>query len=364
MTRRQFLNDLYRRLDALSREEAEEHLTYYAEMLADRMEEGMTEAEAVASMEDVDTIARRILGEREETAAAAPTEPAVPEAAPVKRRRRWVAPVVIAALALVALSAAVVAGLAAFNMVEGISDGIRIRTDDGAISIDRSGLRIEDEGTLVTVGPGGIDIGERVDGAPADSIAWEVDPTGIREIEVDWPAGSVLVENWEGNVIRLTERFDGALSSNEKDRFVYRVDGGELKISFDSRKNRSASLNKELVVQLPAGYELGDLEIESASADVTVTAAVGEAKVATAAGAIRVNCTTELRDLEAATASGDVHLLLEQDMPFSLEFGTAVGKLNHNLSDLEMTREGCSRGRGGAELEVATASGDIYLESN
>ena len=63
MTRVQFLNDLYRRLGALEKAQAEEWLVYYAEMLADRMEEGMTEEEAVGSMEDLDTIARRILQE-------------------------------------------------------------------------------------------------------------------------------------------------------------------------------------------------------------------------------------------------------------------------------------------------------------
>ena len=60
MTRAQFLNELYRRLGSMSKEQAEQHLTYYAEMLMDRMEEGMSEEEAVASLEDVDTIARRI----------------------------------------------------------------------------------------------------------------------------------------------------------------------------------------------------------------------------------------------------------------------------------------------------------------
>ena len=58
MTRVQFLNDLYHHLYGMTQEQAEQHLTYYAEMLADRMEEGMTEEEAVAGMEDVETIAR------------------------------------------------------------------------------------------------------------------------------------------------------------------------------------------------------------------------------------------------------------------------------------------------------------------
>ena len=48
MTRGDFLNSLYHRLGSLDREQAEQHLTYYAEMLMDRMEEGMSEEEAVA----------------------------------------------------------------------------------------------------------------------------------------------------------------------------------------------------------------------------------------------------------------------------------------------------------------------------
>ena len=37
MTRAEFLNDLYHRLRGMTKEQAEQHLTYYAEMLADRM---------------------------------------------------------------------------------------------------------------------------------------------------------------------------------------------------------------------------------------------------------------------------------------------------------------------------------------
>ena len=62
MTRKQFLTELDQRLSSLPRREADEHLNYYAEMLADRMEEGMSEEEAVGSMESIDSIANRILG--------------------------------------------------------------------------------------------------------------------------------------------------------------------------------------------------------------------------------------------------------------------------------------------------------------
>lgn len=76
MTRAQFLNDLYRRLSGLTQEQAEQHLTYYAEMLADRMEEGMSEEEAVASMEPVDVIVQRIL--QDEGVPDSPPQPPQP----------------------------------------------------------------------------------------------------------------------------------------------------------------------------------------------------------------------------------------------------------------------------------------------
>lgn len=103
MTRRQFLSELYRRLLPLGGEEAEQHLTYYAEMLADRMEDGMTEEEAVASLEDVDTIARRIL----EDAGVEPGR-AADDTAPGRRiqsGRKWTVACAVGLVVLVVLGA-------------------------------------------------------------------------------------------------------------------------------------------------------------------------------------------------------------------------------------------------------------------
>ena len=51
MTKQEFLEQLSKRLPP---EEREERLAFYSEMIDDRMEEGMTEAEAVASMDPVE----------------------------------------------------------------------------------------------------------------------------------------------------------------------------------------------------------------------------------------------------------------------------------------------------------------------
>jgi len=167
MTRRQFLNDLYRRLGAMSTEEAEQHLTYYAEMLADRMEEGMTEEEAVASMESVDTIAQRILqdaGVPERSVFDDPVEPAEPveefaEEKP-KKKRRWRIGALIAAVVLLALLPALaLGGLLVFNMVD-TADGFRVSTSEASVSMDSGGLYVETEDKGVRIGPGGIEVWE------------------------------------------------------------------------------------------------------------------------------------------------------------------------------------------------------------
>ena len=63
MDRYEFLNELKIKISQLPEIETEKHLAYYEEMIEDRIEDGMTEEEAVASLEDVSVIAERILQE-------------------------------------------------------------------------------------------------------------------------------------------------------------------------------------------------------------------------------------------------------------------------------------------------------------
>ncbi len=52
-----FLEELRQRLSGLPREELEERLSFYGEMLEDRMEEGLTEEEAVAVLGSPEQVA-------------------------------------------------------------------------------------------------------------------------------------------------------------------------------------------------------------------------------------------------------------------------------------------------------------------
>lgn len=82
MNKQQFLTQLRARLWSIPQADANASVDYYAEMIDDRMEEGLSEEEAVAAVGDVDQIARSILAET----------PVYPQpAAPQKQRKglRW-----------------------------------------------------------------------------------------------------------------------------------------------------------------------------------------------------------------------------------------------------------------------------------
>lgn len=63
MNKEEFLARLRRGLAGLPREDVEERLTFYSETIDDRMEEGLTEEEAVADLGDVDGIAAQIVAD-------------------------------------------------------------------------------------------------------------------------------------------------------------------------------------------------------------------------------------------------------------------------------------------------------------
>lgn len=60
MKKDEFLALLERKLDMLPESEVKRSLDYYAEMIDDRIEDGMQEEEAVAALEDIDEIVKRI----------------------------------------------------------------------------------------------------------------------------------------------------------------------------------------------------------------------------------------------------------------------------------------------------------------
>ncbi len=63
MRKQEFLAELAAGLSALPRDDMEERLTFYSEMIDDRMEEGLSEEQAVAEIGTVEEVVARIVAE-------------------------------------------------------------------------------------------------------------------------------------------------------------------------------------------------------------------------------------------------------------------------------------------------------------
>ena len=91
MKKLEFINELGGALSVLPPEEVRPILDYYMEIIADRMEDGLTEEAAISSLGPIDELAKKLLAEHEAESAnlSEPSpfpEPSPAEAAPSPRR--------------------------------------------------------------------------------------------------------------------------------------------------------------------------------------------------------------------------------------------------------------------------------------
>ena len=343
MTRAQFLNDLYHRLEGLTQEQAEQHLTYYAEMLADRMEEGMSEEQAVESMEDVETIARRILEEEGRSAVSSrpPEPPAYPDASRIpggggarayqgKEKRDWRRPASILLWAL-----AILCALGALGRW---------------IARDRWGSRAADTTDVVladTAQNQAYDSGYEGDGfwAPLE---------GISAVNIQMVTGAVWVSAGDGGGIFL--RTDG-----DERQLHWEQDGSTLNIS-------SRGGGDTLYMAVPDDV-LDSLTINASPADVMIdTVNINTLDITTVTGDVRAGW-VNAAEITVKTTSGDVYLDgLTTD---SLNVSTASGDVEGLSSsarileaksisgELEMDLLGAER----IALETTSGSIDLSLEA-
>lgn len=311
MTRAQFLNDLYRRLagNGMKADQAEQHLTYYAEMLADRMEEGMTEAQAVSRMEDVDTIARRIL-EEEGLPYRPPEEivtpPEYPDASrlgggggkrgyqvPKKWNRRRLAQVALWALAI-----AVALGAASRWM---FGRGRNYRTD-ASIAMPDS---VEQMAPMAEAYEGyGLDLPYEYGYEYGSGSTFT--SGSIKKLDIEWAAGTVFVQSWSQDDIMVQE-FSHS-EPTDRNMMVVEDTGDELTIRYRSGTSLgSVKGDKWLTVMVPDRM-LEELRVQTTSANVQMNGLEqGAVSVSTASGYISL-AECYLQRAELQTISGDVSL--------------------------------------------------------
>ena len=308
MTKREYLEKLARGLRPLPKEERRRQLDYYEEMLSDRLDEGLDEADAVAAMDPPETVIDRVL--RDYTASGRPL------------RRHHVG-------LWIGLGAALMVGLltAAVLLVG--------RMDRESGSTWQFPIFQQDAGdSASTSASASLDLPYHAEyTVPAD---------GVTGLDLSWTRGDVTVQPWNGDSILLEE--DSEVELTEDYRLLYTVEDGELKLRFDGQPSRDVTWRKVLTVRLPEALaqSLAELDAATVSAHVTVldlTAAeldietvsggvyarggFPQTDVSTTSGSAYLSGT--FGELDFSTVSGD--MTLETNETFRLDAETTSGSV-------------------------------------
>ncbi|MBQ8964103.1 MAG: DUF4097 family beta strand repeat protein [Clostridia bacterium] len=315
MTKREFLEMLNERTARLSEAERDRLLEYYGEIIDDRMEEGLTEAEAVAALGDPAALTRDY--------AAPAAEGVAPEVQPAGEN------------------------VAALN-------GLRIRVDSADVTIARGALdngaaaqlRFSDPARFEWRMDGDVmEIVEKTPEGPRFSLqrVLHLLSSPAQRVKITLPApldGAFSYAAGAGDLILEGVSFGGGagIDSASGDVTLRTFDcGGDLKLA-----TRSGD------VRLEGVRVAGGLRVHLASGDLASThlSVAGESRIEAASGDIALR-KPDLEALYVATASGDIELF--QGSAAATEIHTASG-------DVDLKAVECN-----PTLAIDTANGDVSL---
>ena len=207
----------------------------------------------------------------------------------------------------------------------------------------------------------------------------------VSEIEIDWTAGHVTVEAYDG--IELT--FDEASATDLTDDLklhYWLQDDGKLKIKFAKSGTKYKNLEKELTVKVPNSWTLAKVELEVVSAGVEMNGiSCGEVGFEGVSSDLSLNgCTA--RKVEAELVSGNTSLDFRSDVAaaeqpqsisiesvsgnaticlpegwgFKAEMESVSGKFDCPFAS-KVDKGEYLYGNGATEIEVETVSGSLSI---
>lgn len=184
---------------------------------------------------------------------------------------------------------------------------------------------------------------QAADAAGYVSETFSVEPARVREIEVDWLGGSVMVVLTDDDRLSFAEM--AYQDVPEEQRLSYALDGDTLKIDFcRSGHLLSSSPEKQLVLSIPRGLTLEKFEADTTAAAVNVTGLHTQTvDISTVSGG--VDLAAEAYEIDISTTGGCA--AVDADF-YQLDFSAVSGSLT-----LTMQRA--------AEVEAETTSGGVTI---
>lgn len=184
---------------------------------------------------------------------------------------------------------------------------------------------------------------QAADAAGYVSETFFVEPARVREIEVDWLGGSVMVVLTDDDSLSFAEM--AYQDVPEEQRLSYALDGDTLKIDFcRSGHLLSSSPEKQLVLSIPRGLTLEKFEADTTAAAVNVTGLHTQTvDISTVSG--NVDLAAEAYEIDISTTGGCA--AVDADF-YQLDFSAVSGSLT-----LTMQRA--------AEVDAETVSGGVTI---
>lgn len=181
------------------------------------------------------------------------------------------------------------------------------------------------------------------DAAGYVSETFSVEPARVREIEVDWLGGSVMVVLTDDDRLSFAEM--AYQDVPEEQRLSYALDGDTLKIDFcRSGHLLSSSPEKQLVLSIPRGLTLEKFEADTTAAAVNVTGLHTQTvDISTVSGG--VDLAAEAYEIDISTTGGCA--AVDADF-YQLDFSAVSGSLT-----LTMQRA--------AKVDAETTSGGVTI---
>ena len=227
--------------------------------------------------------------------------------------------------------------------------------------------------------------------------AGSIPAEGISRVEIYWQAGSVTVEQGEGEAITLTE----SETEEEKYELRYLVEGDQLTIRFAKAGIYRSLPSKDLTITLPGA--LGDLAVDTVSASVEIPAlpiqgisldtVSGKCTVAgdptvlewesvsgelaftgsameiqgdSVSGSAAFHLTETPSRFTCDTVSGDVSLTIPGERSFEAKLNTTSGDLRCDLPTQTVGKNTLFYEANGdaAAFTVDTVSGDFIIQQS
>lgn len=230
----------------------------------------------------------------------------------------------------------------------------------------------------------------------ADSGGGAVESAGVRELEIQWTAGSVTIQPDD------IDRIEFAETGGEEHPMVWKLVKDRLVIQDQEGTpwNGWKNLSKDLVIRIPRQWQPEEVDIQTASAHVTVNELTagslelngvsgvtelrgcqarelsfegvsGETEIQGKFGSVDAvtvsgDCSLTLDgmpgELELETVSGDMTLEIPADSGFSVELDSVSGALHTDLA-LRKNGDVYTFGDGACRIDAQSVSGDLAIQT-